>query len=154
MKKMLIILLLFLSQTIANTPKEKVIREILTELKYQEKLKNAYEFEITNLFAKKLNVSDEIKNTTFRKLYGLDFLKPMVKTWSSRFSKSELNEILKFVRTKTGKKYFLHQAEVQQEITGAGAVLGFSLYEYLNKQDPQNFPLSATLKTLKNKIKR
>jgi len=65
----------------------------------------------------------------------------VIRVWGDIYSESELQNILVFVKTPTGKKFFITQPLINDRQTGLGSVIGIRMYQHLHQYDPKKYPL-------------
>ena len=83
----------------------------------------------------------------YKKIDEKVILAKISKSWYGEYSVSELKGILRFFKSKAGKKYLAKNSEISMEMQKLGSVYAIELYKELNSVFPKLFPLDA--KTIK-----
>jgi hypothetical protein len=120
---------------------DQLIRQILTEAKVPESFRTSMRMQ-AGLERKK---RPEIPASTWLGLDSLIAALPvedrLVAQWRGQFSVPELQQILAFWKTPTGKKYFRVEQTLNARQGAIGALLGFDVYEFLSQRHPAQFPV-------------
>lgn len=64
----------------------------------------------------------------------------MVAVWTKHFTTAELKQILAFVRTPTGRKFYRTSGMLSSQLGAVAGLAGFRLHGVLQKLHPQQFP--------------
>ncbi|MGL1900703.1 MAG: hypothetical protein OCC49_01115 [Fibrobacterales bacterium] len=153
MKILLIMLLSLLVPCFSNSQESKSLASLIEALELSDKMKQGMELQLIETLKSVNEPNHNAVEEAYQYIKYVDITSEFVESWKGKFTINEIQELVIFFKTKTGKKLFYQLPEIRSHMTNIGSFLGLKVYETLNKYDPSNFPINVTTSEYKQKLK-
>lgn len=135
MKKFLVAGFVFASVfSFAQTSKEKKVMELLEVMGTKKTMEGSLSTYIDFYKKSYPNIPSEFWNAIMNKKNVDDLLSRLIPIYSKNFEENEIDDLLKFYRTETGKKIIQKLPSIMKESMEAGQIWGRNLGEQIQKE--------------------
>lgn len=134
-----------LADTKQSSKQVDLIKKILVETRFVDNIITLLNQQIQRTHELHPKIPDIIISKMKNEIDKDKMYQEIIRVWGDIYSESELQNILVFVKTPTGKKFFNTQPLINDRQTGLGSVIGIRIYQHLHQYDPKSFPLDEKM---------